>query len=463
MTTPRPNSPAARDIAHHVHPFTNARKHEAEGPMVIASGDGVRVTDDGGKTYIEGLAGLWCANLGFGNERLIRAAERQLRALPYYHAFAHKTPAVTIDLAERLANYVPLRDPHLLFANSGSEANDTAIKLVWYYWNARGKPEKKKILSRERAYHGVTIASASLTGLPYTHEGFDLPIPGILHVGSPHHYRCAEPGESETAFAERRARELEQRILDEGPETIGAMIAEPLMGAGGVIEPPEGYWDRIQPILKKYDILLIADEVICGFGRLGTRFGSDAFGLEPDMMTMAKGLSSAYQPISAIALADRVYRPIADSSAAHGVLGHGYTYSGHPVAAAVANETLKIYEEMDVAARVQELAPRLQQGLRRFADHPLVGEVRGRGLIGAVELVADKRTKAPFDPLGRVGAQLDLRCRAHGVILRALKDTLAFCPPLIISEADIDAILDAFGTALDETQVWADESGLLSR
>jgi 4-aminobutyrate--pyruvate transaminase len=456
----RPNSAAARDVAYHVHPFTNARKHEADGPMIIASGDGVRVTDDGGKSYIEGMAGLWCANLGFGNTRLIEAAERQLRTLPYYHGFAHKTADVTVELAERLAGYLPMPDARLMFANSGSEANDTAIKMVWYYWNARGKPQKKKILSRVKAYHGVTISAGSLTGLPYVHDGFDLPVQGVVHAACPHHYRYAAEGESEAAFAERLADELEQQILHEGPETIGAMIGEPLMGAGGVIHPPAGYWDKVQPILAKYDILLIADEVICGFGRLGERFGSETFGLRPDIMTMAKGLSSAYQPISAIALSDRVYQAIADGSAAHGVLGHGYTYSGHPVAAAVANETVKIYEEMEIEKDVRALAPRLQEGLRAFAAHPLVGEVRGRGLIAAVELVADKAHKTAFDPLGRVGAYLDARCRDHGVILRPLKDTIAFCPPLIATAADIDAIVNTFGRALDETHDWVRREGL---
>ena len=459
---PRPNSPAARDVAYHVHPFTNLRKHESEGPLIIASGDGVRVTDDSGKTYIEGMAGLWCANLGFGEARLIRAAEQQLRTLPYYHGFAHKTPAITIELAERLANSLPMAHPHILFANSGSEANDTALKLVWYYWNARGRPQKKKILSRIKAYHGVTIASGSLTGLPYAHEGFDLPIDRIVHAACPHHYRFAEPDESEEAFAERLAGELEEQILDEGPETIGAMIGEPLMGAGGVIAPPPGYWDKVQAVLAKYDILLIADEVICGFGRLGDRFGTQTYGLRPDIMTMAKGLSSAYQPISAIALSDEVYQGVADGSAAHGILGHGYTYAGHPVAAAVANETLKIYDEMLPEQRVRELAPRLQEGLRRYADHPLVGEVRGRGLIAAVEPVANKETGQPFDPAGRVGGYLDQRCREHGLILRNIKDVVAFCPPMVIQPEEIDAMVEIFGRALDDTHAWARSEGLLA-
>jgi len=458
----RPNSPAARDVAYHLHPYTNARKHEAEGPMIVERGEGVYVFDDSGKRYIEGLAGLWCTSLGFGNERLIQAAERQMRELAYYHSFAHKVPPAVIELSERLLSIAPGEMSKVSYANSGSEANDTAIKFVWYYWNARGKPEKKKILSRIRAYHGVTIATASLTGLPWNHRDFDLPLERIKHAACPHHYRFAQPGESEAAFADRLAAELEQQILDEGPETIGAFIGEPVMGAGGVIVPPETYWAKIQPVLRKYDILLIADEVICGFGRTGRMFGCETFDIQPDMVTVAKALSSAYLPISAVMMRDEIYQAIADNSAKIGTLGHGYTYSGHPVPAAVALETLKIYEEMDIAGRAAALAPRLQGGLRRFADHPLVGEVRGIGMIGALECVADKASKAAFDPPGKLGGYLDGRCRANGVILRNLQDSLAVCPPLVITEDQIDAMLDGIGTALDETWTWARGEGLLA-
>jgi len=458
----RPNSAAARDIAAHLHPYTNARRHEAVGPLVITEGKGVYVYDDQGNEYIEGLAGLWCTALGFGEERLVEAAAAQMRKLAYYHSFAHKASLPTIELADKLIEIAPVPMSKVFFANSGSEANDSVVKMVWYYNNAVGRPEKKKIISRIKGYHGVTVASASLTGLPYNHRDFDLPIKNILHTSCPHYYRFGRDGESEEDFATRMASELEQMILDEGPETVAAFIGEPVMGAGGVIVPPRTYWEKIQPILKKYDVLLIADEVICGFGRTGNLFGCQTYGIEPDIMVTAKALSSAYLPISAVLINDKVYQAIADNTAKIGTFGHGFTYSGHPVAAAVAVETLKIYEERDIVGHVQRIAPRLQDGLRRFADHPLVGEVRGVGLVGAVELVADKATKAPFDPLGKVGLHAVERSQAHGALVRNLMDTVAFSPPLVITEEQIDALLDRFGKALDETATWVAQEGLAS-
>jgi len=458
----RPNSAAARDIAAHLHPYTNARRHEAVGPLVITEGKGVYVNDDQGNEYIEGLAGLWCTALGFGEERLVEAAAAQMRKLAYYHSFAHKAPLPTIELADKLIEIAPVPMSKVFFANSGSEANDSVVKMVWYYNNALGRPEKKKIISRIKGYHGVTVASASLTGLPYNHRDFDLPIKNILHTSCPHYYRFGRDGESEEDFATRMASELEQMILDEGPETVAAFIGEPVMGAGGVIVPPRTYWEKIQPILKKYDVLLIADEVICGFGRTGNLFGCQTYGIEPDIVVTAKALSSAYLPISAVLINDKVYQAIADNTAKIGTFGHGFTYSGHPVAAAVAVETLKIYEERDIVGHVQRIAPRLQDGLRRFADHPLVGEVRGVGLVGAVELVADKATKAPFDPLGKVGLHAVERSQAHGALVRNLMDTVAFSPPLVITEEQIDALLDRFGKALDETATWVAQEGLAS-
>ena len=458
----RPNSAAARDIAAHLHPYTNARRHEAVGPLVITEGKGVYVYDDQGNEYIEGLAGLWCTALGFGEERLVEAAAAQMRKLAYYHTFAHKAPLPTIELADKLIEIAPVPMSKVFFANSGSEANDSVVKMVWYYNNALGRPEKKKIISRIKGYHGVTVASASLTGLPYNHRDFDLPIKNILHTSCPHYYRFGRDGESEEDFATRMASELEQMILDEGPETVAAFIGEPVMGAGGVIVPPRTYWEKIQPILKKYDVLLIADEVICGFGRTGNLFGCQTYGIEPDIVVTAKALSSAYLPISAVLINDKVYQAIADNTAKIGTFGHGFTYSGHPVAAAVAVETLKIYEERDIVGHVQQIAPRLQDGLRRFADHPLVGEVRGVGLVGAVELVADKATKAPFDPLGKVGLHAVERSQAHGALVRNLMDTVAFSPPLVITEEQIDALLDRFGKALDETATWVAQEGLAS-
>jgi 4-aminobutyrate--pyruvate transaminase len=446
------NSPEARDIASVLHPYTNLKKHEETGPLVIARGEGVWVYDNAGNGYIEGLAGLWSTSLGFGEERLVEAAARQMRELPYYHGFASKSHLPMIDLAERLKELAPLPMSHVFFANSGSEATDTVVKLVWYYNNALGRPEKKKIISRMKAYHGVTVASASMTGLPYNHRDFDLPIKNIIHADCPHYYRFGAAGESEEDFATRMAANLEQLILDEGPDTIAAMIGEPIMGAGGVILPPATYWQKVQEVLEKYDVLLIADEVICGFCRTGNMFGSETFGLKPNMMTMAKALSSSYLPISAVMVDEKVYSAIRDNSGRIGTFGHGYTYSGHPVPAAVALETLKIYEERDILGHVRSIAPRLQEGIRSFAEHPLVGEVRGTGLIGAIELVKDKATRENFDAAHAVGPHCMARAQGHGLLVRALPgDAIALCPPLVVKEAEIDMIIERFGKALDDT------------
>ncbi|MDR3518600.1 MAG: aspartate aminotransferase family protein [Azospirillaceae bacterium] len=454
------NSLRDADIASVLHPYTNLRLHEQSGPMIVTRGDGVRVFDEAGNAYIEGMAGLWCASLGFSEPRLGEAARRQFDRLPYYHAFNHRSNEVGITLAETLLAMAPVPMSKVLFASSGSESNDTAIKLVWYVNNALGRPAKKKIIARHKAYHGVTVATASLTGLVNNHRDFDLPIAGILHTDCPHFYRYGQPGETEEAFATRCAESLEELILAEGPETVAAFFAEPVMGAGGVIVPPRTYFDKIQAVLRKYDVLFIADEVICGFGRTGNMFGSETFGLQPDMITVAKALSSAYVPISALMINERIYQALLTESDKIGTFGHGYTYTAHPIAAAVALETLKIYRERDIIGHVQAVAPRLQDGLRRFADHPLVGEVRGIGLIGAVELVRDKATHQNFDPKRHVGATLATAAQRHGVILRAMTgDAIAFSPPLIISAAEIDEMLERFGLALDETEALLRQAG----
>lgn len=447
----RGNSAASRDIAYQLHPYTNLKKHESEGPLVITAGKGVYVYDETGKEYIEGLAGLWCTSLGFGEERLVEAATRQLKTLPYYHVFNHKSHDTSVELAERLIALMPVKMSKVFFNNSGSEANDTAVKMVWYYNNARGRHRKKKIIARMRGYHGVTVASASLTGLPANHRDFDLPIANIRHADCPHHYRYAKPGESEEDFATRLAESLEAQILREDPETVAAFIAEPVMGAGGVIVPPRTYFEKIQQVLKKYDVLLIADEVICGFGRTGNMFGTETFGLKPDIITMAKALSSAYLPISATIVSEELYQAFVAQSEKIGVFAHGYTYSAHPVCCAVAVETLKIYEERNILAHVRRVAPRFQEGVRRFAGHPLVGEVRGVGLLAGVELVKDKATKAPFDLKMGVGPTMAARAQENGLICRALMDTVALCPPLVITEKEIDEMLRRFGKALEET------------
>jgi 4-aminobutyrate---pyruvate transaminase len=450
----RPNSIEARDIANVLHPYTNAVVHEKEGPMVISGGDGIYVIDADGNRYIEGLGGLFCASLGFSEQRLVEAAYRQMKTLPFYHSFGGKSHETAVELAERLIALAPIPMSKVFFANSGSEANDTAMKIVWYYHNAIGKPKKKKIISRIRAYHGVTIASASLTGLPNNHRDFDLPIQGVLHTDCPGHYRYGQPGESPEAFATRCAESLEQLILREGPDTIGAFIAEPLMASGGCIVPPPTYYEKIQTVLRKYDILLIADEVICGFGRLGTMFGCEIFGMKPDMMTMAKQLSAAYQPISALMINEKIYAAIRSQSGTIGTFGHGFTYGGHPVATAVALETLKIYEERDIVGHVKSIAPGFQAKLRALGSHPLVGEARGMGLIGTLELVRDKATKEPFDPALGVAAYAGRRAQAHGVITRALGDTVNLCPPLIITAEQIDDLIGRIANALDDTQKW---------
>ncbi len=460
--TPAPNSAAARDIAYTLHPYTNLKQHQDSGPLVITRGEGVRVYDESGKAYIEGLAGLWCTALGWSEERLVEAATKALRQLPFYHGFGGKAAAPTIDLAEKLIGMAPAPMSKVFFANSGSEANDTAIKLVWYYNNALGRPEKKKIISRMRAYHGVTLAAASLTGLPANHRDFDLPLARILHADCPHHYRFAEAGESEEDFATRLAQNLEQLILDEGPETIAAMFAEPVMGAGGVIVPPATYFDKIQPVLKRHDILLVADEVICGFGRTGNMWGSQTYNIKPDMITTSKALSSGYLPISALMVSEAIFQGLVRESEKIGVFGHGFTYSGHPVPAAVALEALNIYEERDIVGHVRAMSPVLQDGLRGFADHPLIGNARGVGLVGAVEVVKNKDTKESFDPALAVAARLAKAAETHGLIVRALPgDIVAFSPPLVIEAEEIEEMLASFSRALDDTWTWARENGLV--
>ncbi|RDJ99107.1 aspartate aminotransferase family protein [Paraburkholderia lacunae] len=439
------------DINHHLHPYTNLSVHREVGPMVIERGEGVYVYDTDGKRYIEGLGGLFCASLGFSEARLADAADRQMRKLPFYHAFGHKSSEPSILLAEKLISMAPVPMSKVFFANSGSEANDTAVKLIWYFNNAIGRPQKKKIISRTRAYHGVTVASASLTGLPNNHRDFDLPIDRILHTDCPHFYRYGMPGESEEQFATRCAESLERLILEEGADTIAAFFAEPIMASGGVIVPPATYMEKIQAVLKRHDILLVADEVICGFGRTGNMFGSQTYGMQPDMITMAKQLSAGYLPISALMVNERIYRGLVSQSERIGTFGHGFTYSGHPVCAAVALETLKIYEEDGILEHVRAVTPHFQERVAELGRHPLVGEARGAGLLAAVELVADKETREPFAPSDGVAAYAGMRALSHGLITRALGDTVNFCPPLIVTHAQIDEIFDAAKCALDDT------------
>lgn len=449
--TATPNSADARDIAYHLHGYTNARKHLEVGPLVIERGENIYVVDSAGNRYIEAMAGLWSTALGFSEKRLVQAAARQMEKLPFYHTFTHKSHGPVVDLAEKLVSIAPVPMSKAFFTNSGSEAIDTALKLIWYRANALGQHQRKKIIVRNRAYHGVTVAGSCLTSLPGNHRSFDLIVPGVSRLTCPHYWREAEAGETEESFATRLAEELEQTILSEGPETIAAFFGEPVMGAGGVVVPPRTYWGKIQAVLQKYDILFVADEVICGFGRTGNMFGTQTYDLKPDMMVLSKQLSSSYLPASALLINDRVFEPIADESNRIGTLGHGYTGGGHPVPAAVALETIRIIEEENLVAHAASMGEQLRAGLHKLEAHPLVGEVRGVGLIAAVELVTDKSLKSGLELPGQLGALANNHFQEAGVISRNMGDALAFCPPLIISENQVDDLLGRFRQALDAT------------
>jgi 4-aminobutyrate--pyruvate transaminase len=452
---------AVRDIETLVHPYTNLVAHRGAGPLVIARGEGIYLYDEHGKRYIEGLAGLWCTALGYGNEELVEAAAKQMRDLPFSHMFGGRSHDAGIELAEKLKEVAPAPMSKVFFCASGSEANDTQVKLAWYVNNARGRPKKKKIIARLKGYHGVTIASASLTGLPANHMDFDLPIDRILHVSCPHHYHFAEAGESEEDFATRLAAELEETIQREGPDTVAAFIAEPVMGAGGVIVPPATYFEKIQAVLDRYDVAMIADEVICGFGRTGAYWGSQTFGIRPNAITAAKALTSAYFPVGAVMIDEGIYEALLTESGKIGTFGHGFTYSGHPVGAAVGVKTLEIYARDRIIEKAAAKSPQFQKRLRAFADHPLVGEARGVGLVGALELVADKATKRNFAPKQAVGARVLKFCEAEGLLVRAVaNDSVCVCPPLVITPAEIDDLFDRLGRALDAAEAWVSKEGL---
>jgi 4-aminobutyrate--pyruvate transaminase len=443
-----------------IYPVTNLAAVEQ---LNIVSGKGVYVYDDAGNQYLEGLSGLWCSALGYGNEELIAAINSQLKTLSYSHLFGGRTHPVVMELADKLAAMLPVPDARIFFSNSGSEANDSHIKMLRYYSNAIGKPQKKKIIALDRGYHGVTVASASLTGLPVMHSHFDLPVEalGILRADCPHYFRGKVGDESEDEFVSRLLKSLGKLIFEEGAETIAAFIAEPLMGAGGVIVPPEGYLPKVQALLKEHDIFLWADEVICGFGRTGNDFGSTTMGIKPDLMSLAKQLSSAYVPISAAVVPGEMYEAMAQQSANVGMFGHGYTYTGHPVACAAALKALEIYERDDLFARAAKMGAHMQSRLQEYAGHELVGEVRGKGLIGAIELVANKETGQAFSD-GQVGAFAQRACQDAGLLLRVVSgSSVAFCPPLIIEENQIDEMVEKFGTALAATLEYAKKENLI--
>jgi 4-aminobutyrate--pyruvate transaminase len=445
-----PNSIEARDIASLVHMQTNLRRHQQEGPHVIVRGEGCRIFDDTGRDYIEAVAGLWCAALGFGSERLAKVAYEQMRSLGYYHLYRHRSHEPAIALAETLLKIAPVPMARVVFQCSGSEANDTAIKLAWYYWNAIGEPQRTKIIARRMAYHGNTAAAVSLSGKPDMHAGFGLPLAPFKHTEFPHYYRRHKPGETEQEFSTRMAESLEALIQTEGPETIAAFFAEPVMGAGGAIVPPQGYFKKIEAILRKYDILFVADEVICGFARTGEMWGSQTYGIRPDMVTSAKALSAAMQPISAVLVSERIHEAMLAQSDKLGNFAHGFTYAGHPVAAAVALEVQKIYAEIDIVDRARRLGPVLASTLGRLQSHPLVGDVRGVGLICGMELMRDGERRIPFDSSLNVGARVEAAAKRHGLILRVVGDRLVFAPPLVIEASEIEEIGTRLTHALDD-------------
>ncbi|NWG91178.1 MAG: aminotransferase class III-fold pyridoxal phosphate-dependent enzyme [Parvularculaceae bacterium] len=438
------------DSANHLHPFTTHHDLRAKGPRVITRAEGVYIHDSEGNKILDGMAGLWCVQLGYGNEDLSRVAYDTLKKLSYYNLFFQTTTPYAAELAALIATKTPPGVNQLLFSSSGSEAVDSAIKLIWYYWNLMGKPAKKAIISRQRAYHGSTIGGASLSGLPFMQGIFDLPLPRFHHVGpTPCYYQYGASGETEREFAHRCAKALEDKILELGPENVAAFVGEPVMGAGGLMTPPEGYWPEIEKICRKYDILFWSDEVICGFGRTGNWFGCETYGVAPDIMTMAKGMTSGYQPLSAVALSERVARPIIESNSE---MAHGYTYSGHPVACAVAIRNIELISEMGlVGPRGAAAAKRFQAGLKALEDHPLVGETRGVGLLGAVELVKNKETRERYSASGATGVICRGHCFDSGVVMRAVGETMFLCPPLVISDAEIDELFVRVRKALDLT------------
>ena len=436
------------------HPFTSIRDHLQGGALMIVEGSGCSLFDSKGNSYLDAMAGLWCVNVGYGNTEIANAIAAQSKRLSYYHSFSSMGNDVSTHLAERLVTTAPVPMSKVFFGNSGSDANDTEIKLVWYYNNVLGRPEKKKLISRRRGYHGVTALTAGLTGLDNVHAGFDAPLPMIRHVRAPQRLWEAEPGMTDEEFTADLARELEELIVAEGPETVAAFIAEPVQAAGGVIIPPPGYFQAVEEVLRRYDVLLIADEVVCGFGRLGRWFGTERFEIVPDIMTTAKGITSAYVPLSASYVSARVFDVLAEGSDRFGAFGHGYTYSAHPLAAAAALANLDIVERDGLVEQAAKRGAYMLESLReRFEGHPHVGEVRGEGLIAAVELVASRDPLERFDPALKVGGRVARASIGHGVITRALPeaDTLAFSPPFVVSESEIDQMVDGVRLALDET------------
>ena len=457
MTTTTLRNPSLEDLDRQtvLHPFTPLKTFASGAlgdPRIVEGGKGIRIRDRQGRELIDGFAGLYCVNIGYGRDEVAEAIHAQAKRLAYYHTYvAHSTEAL-IRLSDRLVRMAPGTPSKVFYGLSGSDANETQVKLAWYYNNILGRPEKKKIISRERGYHGSSVMSGGLTGLSFYHAAFDLPYGPIRHTGVPHHYWGAEAGEGEEEFSARRARELEELILREGPDTVAAFIGEPVLGTGGITPPPAGYWRAIQEVLRRHDVLLIADEVVTGFGRTGRMFGSETYDIEPDLVTLAKGLTSAYVPLSAVVVGERVAKVLEQATDELGAFSHGYTYSGHPLGAAAANAVLDIVEREDLPGNAARTGGHFQERLREtFADHPLVGEVRGVGLMAALEFVADKAGKRRFDPALKVGPRVSAAALEEGLIARAMPhgDILGFSPPLVVTPAEADEIVAIAKRAVD--------------
>ncbi|MEP0357062.1 aminotransferase [Paraglaciecola sp.] len=438
-----------------VHPFTHLADHDAGNTpsRVIKKGSGIRIYDTQGKEIIDAFSGLYCVNIGYGNEAVADAIAKQAKELAYYHSYAGHGNEPAINLSKEILEWYGEGMSRVFYGMSGSDANETQAKIVWYYNNVLGRPKKKKIISRLRGYHGATVISGSMTGLPFYHTAFDMPAGPILHTTNPHHYFEAKGDMSQAEFSKQCAHDLEEMILREGPETIGAFIGEPMLGTGGIIPPPENYWDEIQKVLKKYDILLIADEVVCGFGRLGSNFGSHLYGMKPDLITVAKGLTSAYLPLSGVIVGDKVWDVLKKGSDKFGPFSHGYTYTAHPLCAAAGVANLKVLKDLDLVNNAKNTGEYFNSQLKNvFSEHPLVGEVRGQGMLAAIEFVEDKDKKVRFDPSKKVGAQISAACLEQGVIARAMPhgDILGFAPPLITTKTDVDVIIEKARIAINQ-------------
>ncbi|WP_455380225.1 aminotransferase [Acidihalobacter prosperus] len=458
----------AADRAYVLHPSTQLKAHAqglSGGPEIITGGKGSVIRDARGREFLDGFAGLYCVNIGYGRTEMAEAISRQAYELAYYHSYAGHSNEPLIELSERLIHMAPSGMSRVYYGLSGSDANETQIKLVWYYNNILGRGSKKKIISRHRAYHGSGVMTGSLTGLPVFHQAFDLPMPQIKHTLTPHYYRRDREDMSEPEFSQYCANELERMILEEGPDTIAAFIGEPVLGTGGIVPPPEGYWEAIQAVLRRYDILLIADEVITGFGRLGVPFGCERYGIEPDLITLAKGLTSAYAPLSAVLVGDRVWHVLEEGADRLGALGHGWTYSGHPLGTAAALANLDIIQRENLIEKAHDTGAYLLSGLKEaLRDSPIVGEVRGEGMLAAVEFARDPSSRLPFAPKHKVGVKVYEACRDRGVLARAMPhgDILGFAPPFVLSRAEADRIVE---TTADSVAVVAHDlhkSGIMS-